>query len=42
MNWQPSHVPGEEGRMRDSAIFSITAPEWPRVRERLERRVLTP
>ena len=41
-NWQPSHVPGEEGRMRDSAIFSITAPEWPRVRERLERRVLTP
>lgn len=40
-NWQPSHVPGEEGRMRDSAIFSITAPEWPRVRERLASRLVT-
>jgi RimJ/RimL family protein N-acetyltransferase len=39
-NWQPSHVPGEEGRMRDSAMFSITAAEWPRVREDLARRLV--
>ncbi len=41
-NWQPSHVPGEEGRMRDSAMFSITAAEWPRVREDLTRRLVAP
>lgn len=38
-NWQLSHVPGEEGRMRDSAIFSITATEWPGVRADLSRRL---
>ena len=41
-NWQPSHVPGEEGRMRDSAIYSIIASEWPRARERLARRCVMP
>ena len=38
-NWQRSWAPGEDGRPRDSAIFSITADEWPERRERLEKRV---
>ncbi|MFF5518246.1 GNAT family N-acetyltransferase [Streptomyces coeruleorubidus] len=38
-NWSRSWAPGEEGRLRDSAIFSVTAPEWPRCRTRLEERV---
>lgn len=38
-NWSRSFVPGEEGRLRDSAIYSITAAEWPGCRERLEDRV---
>ncbi|MFF7449092.1 MULTISPECIES: GNAT family N-acetyltransferase [unclassified Streptomyces] len=38
-NWSRSWAPGEDGRLRDSAIFSITAAEWPRCRERLEKRV---
>ncbi|WP_217143958.1 GNAT family N-acetyltransferase [Streptomyces sp. AC627_RSS907] len=38
-NWSRSWAPGEEGRLRDSAIYSITGAEWPRCRERLERRV---
>lgn len=38
-NWSPSWVPGEEGRLRDSAIFSITAEEWPTCRAGLEQRL---
>lgn len=38
-NWSRSWAPGEEGRLRDTAIFSITAAEWPEIRERLEKRV---
>ncbi|MBX7547846.1 GNAT family protein [Streptomyces sp. NPDC004232] len=38
-NWSPSWVAGEQGRLRDSAIFSITAEEWPDCRARLEQRV---
>jgi N-acetyltransferase len=38
-NWSRSWAPGEDGRLRDSAIFSITAEEWPECRERLEERV---
>ncbi|WP_063801628.1 GNAT family N-acetyltransferase [Streptomyces curacoi] len=38
-NWSRSWVPGEERRLRDSAVFSITAGEWPPVRGRLEERV---
>jgi RimJ/RimL family protein N-acetyltransferase len=34
-NWQPSLVPGEEGDLRDSAMYSILDIEWPEVRERL-------
>src|SRR5487761_2062913 len=37
--WQPSFVAGEEGRLRDSAMFSILRREWPEVRERLAHRI---
>ena len=40
--WQPSHVPGEEGRLRDSAMYSITADEWPEVRDGLTGRPVAP
>jgi RimJ/RimL family protein N-acetyltransferase len=38
-NWSRSWAPGEDGRLRDSAIFSVTADEWPECRARLEERV---
>ncbi|MGI5375622.1 GNAT family N-acetyltransferase [Streptomyces sp. CA-251387] len=38
-NWSRSWAPGEEGRLRDSAIFSVTAGEWAECRGRLEKRV---
>ncbi|MFC8344537.1 GNAT family N-acetyltransferase [Streptomyces sp. NPDC057280] len=38
-NWSRSWAPGEDGRLRDSAIFSVTAEEWPRIRPTLEARV---
>ena len=38
-NWSRSWAPGEDGRLRDSAIFSITAAEWPDCRVRLEQRI---
>ncbi|MEV0633414.1 GNAT family protein [Streptomyces sp. NPDC050619] len=38
-NWSRSWAPGEDGRLRDSAIYSVTAEEWPECRERLEGRV---
>ncbi|MGW2521112.1 GNAT family N-acetyltransferase [Streptomyces sp. NPDC001617] len=38
-NWSRSWAPGEEGRLRDSAVFSITAGEWAECRGRLEERV---
>ncbi|MEU2283182.1 GNAT family protein [Streptomyces sp. NPDC013178] len=38
-NWSRSWAPGEDGRLRDSAIFSITADEWPERRVRLAERV---
>jgi N-acetyltransferase len=37
--WSPSWAPGEDGRLRDSAMFSIVAEEWPSVRERLVQRL---
>ncbi|WP_427922342.1 GNAT family N-acetyltransferase [Streptomyces sp. cg40] len=40
-NWSRSWAPGEEGRLRDSAIYSITAEEWKECRVRLEERVST-
>ncbi|MFE9773050.1 GNAT family N-acetyltransferase [Streptomyces sp. NPDC005931] len=38
-NWSRSWVPGEEGRLRDSAVYSITTEEWPECRRRLRERV---
>jgi RimJ/RimL family protein N-acetyltransferase len=38
-NWSPSNAPGEEGRLRDSAMFSVTAAEWPAVKAALSARV---
>lgn len=38
-NWSRSWAPGEDGRLRDSAIFSITEAEWPDCRQRLEERI---
>lgn len=38
-NWSKSWAPGEDGLLRDSAIFSITAQEWPERRAGLEQRL---
>lgn len=38
-NWQPSRAVGEEGQLRDSALFSIVDTDWPAVRAHLERRI---
>jgi len=38
-NWSRSWAPGEEGRLRNSALFSITAEEWPACKELLHVRV---
>jgi N-acetyltransferase len=38
-SYGPSWVPGEEGRLRDSAVFSVTAAEWPRVKFTLTSRI---
>jgi RimJ/RimL family protein N-acetyltransferase len=35
----PSRVPGEEGLLRDSAIFSVIAAEWPDVKAALRLRL---
>jgi N-acetyltransferase len=37
--WSMSWVPGEEGLLRDSAIYSVIAPEWDAVRGRLIARL---
>ena len=37
-NWQPSHVPGEAGHPRDTALYSIIPSEWPAIRDRLGTR----
>ena len=38
-NWGQSWASEEEGRLRDSAMFSIIDSEWPACRERLEKRL---
>lgn len=38
-SWSESRVPGEEGLLRDSAMFSVIAPEWPVVKATLCRRL---
>lgn len=37
-SWQPSQVVGEESKLRDTAMYSITASQWPAVRAGLEAR----
>jgi RimJ/RimL family protein N-acetyltransferase len=36
--WSRSWAPGEQGLLRDSAMYSILASEWPACRTRLEAR----
>ncbi|MER6786536.1 GNAT family protein [Streptomyces sp. NPDC000658] len=38
-NWSRSWAPGEDDTLRDSAIFSVTAAEWPGCERRLTDRV---
>lgn len=38
-NWQAAQVEGEEGRTRNSAMYSILPSEWPEVRVQLEDRL---
>ncbi|MEU8663701.1 GNAT family N-acetyltransferase [Actinoplanes philippinensis] len=38
-NWSRSWAPGEEGRLRDSALFSVVVEEWPECRAYLEHRL---
>jgi N-acetyltransferase len=37
--WQPSTASGEEGALRDSAMYSIIANEWPTVERDLRDRI---
>jgi N-acetyltransferase len=37
--WSPSRAPGEEAMLRDSAMFSVVAAEWPTVKSALTIRV---
>jgi N-acetyltransferase len=38
--WSPSWVPGEEGQLRDSAMFSVIASEWPATKLAMLARLL--
>jgi RimJ/RimL family protein N-acetyltransferase len=38
-SWSPSWAPGEAGLLRDSAMFSVVADEWPSCRAHLEQRL---
>jgi N-acetyltransferase len=38
-NWSPSRAPGEEGLLRDSAVFSVIDAEWPAVKSALTARI---
>jgi len=37
--WSPSRAPDEDGLLRDSAIFSVVASEWPAAKAALGRRL---
>lgn len=39
-HWSQSHAPGEEGLLRDSAMFSVIDSEWPAVRNALRQRLV--
>lgn len=38
-NWSRSWAPGEDGRLRDSAMFSVVAHDWPQCRTHLAARL---
>jgi RimJ/RimL family protein N-acetyltransferase len=38
-NWSRSWVPGEEGKLRDSAMYSVIDSEWPDCQARLRNRL---
>jgi RimJ/RimL family protein N-acetyltransferase len=38
-SWSPSWAPGEEGVLRDSAMFSVVAAEWQTVKSALDARL---
>jgi RimJ/RimL family protein N-acetyltransferase len=38
-SWSESWAPGEEGRLRDSAMYSVIAAEWPSCRQHLRDRL---
>ena len=38
-SWSPSWAPGETGMLRDSAMFSVIAAEWPSVKAALHARL---
>jgi RimJ/RimL family protein N-acetyltransferase len=38
-SWSPSYALGEEGSLRDSALFSVLASEWPAVKVTLTNRL---
>jgi RimJ/RimL family protein N-acetyltransferase len=38
-SWSPSWAPGEEGRLRDSATYSVIASEWPSCENHLSNRL---
>jgi len=38
-SWSQSWVRGEEGRLRDSAMYSVIASEWPSCRDHLRERI---
>ena len=37
--WSMSWAPGEDGLLRDSAMYSVIAPKWGAVRDRLTARL---
>ena len=41
-HWSSSQVPGEDGKLRDSAIFSVTAAGWRSAKLSLGKRVARP
>lgn len=38
-SWSRSHAPGEDGQLRDSALFSVVNSEWPAVEAQLIGRL---
>lgn len=41
-HWSQSHAPGEQGLLRDSAMYSVIAAEWPATKGALRRRLAQP